>query len=151
VKDTNLYTQTPLYDIADTPQPSTDIAIPTDFNKLVLVSTLDAGAGLPDGEREFLERFLRQGLKMELGQTLVLPYQGKSVPFRLLAEQYGARYILLFGEDTWGGLPHITFSKNTSFSIFGAQVFTALPIATIDQSATEKKAFWAELRLMFGV
>ena len=126
-----------------------EIVQPSGFNGVAVLCEYSEEAALPAEVDAFLNKVIEAGMKLVPAETLKVNLKQTDMTMQRLAEQMGAKKVIIFGTDWMESLKNGHIEKNEICSLFGMKVLVTDPLDVIQTNDNAKKIFWVGLKKMF--
>ncbi|MCW3125023.1 MAG: hypothetical protein JWO03_681 [Bacteroidetes bacterium] len=126
-----------------------EVKKPLNFNGVAVLYEFQASTELPAEQEAFLNKIIEGGLKMIPTETVKANLCHADVTLQKLAEQIGAKKVVLFGTEWIEGLKNSHINKNEICLLYGMKVLVTDTLDVISSNDNAKKIFWGHLKKMF--
>ena len=126
-----------------------EVARPLNFNGVAVLCEYSQDAVLPTEVDAFLNKVIEAGMKLVPAETLKVNLKHTDMTMQRLAEQIGAKRVIIFGTDWMESLKNGHIEKNEICSLFGMKVLVTDTLDVIQTNDSAKKIFWVGLKKMF--
>lgn len=124
-------------------------SIPAAFKGVAILYEYEASAELPAELGDFLGKVISGGMKLEPASVLTANLCHTDTSLQKLAEEAGAKVVVIFGLQWLHSLKNANILKNEIVKLYGMKVLVTDQLETIQTNDAAKKAFWSELKKLF--